>query len=116
MSHTRRFSPVRNGQARSMYRYRTTRGGPGTAAAIVSAVGGIFALLEGIYIVLQVLNANPGNRAFTFVKSLAEPLALFFPGLFNTGNHDLDVVITYGLAAVFWLVVTGFIARVLARV
>ncbi|MFI5775985.1 hypothetical protein [Nocardia sp. NPDC051570] len=99
-----------------MYRYRTSRGTRGGgAAALISAVGGIFALIEVIYILMLVFNANPGNRFFGFIKSLAEPLALFFPGLFNTGTHDLDIIINYGLAAVFWLVVTGFIARLVAR-
>ncbi|MFF0488115.1 hypothetical protein ACWDSJ_37045 [Nocardia sp. NPDC003482] len=100
-----------------MYRYRTyrTQGGTGTAAAIISAVGGIFALIEVVYILMLVLKANPDNRFFTFMKGLAEPLALFFPGLFNTGTWQLDVIINYGLAAVFWLVVTGIIARLVAR-
>lgn len=78
-------------------------------------VGGLFAVIEVVYILLQVFNANPANKFFTFIKSLAEPLALFFPGLFTLGNHDLDVILTYGLAAVFWLVVCGFIARLLIR-
>lgn len=78
-------------------------------------VGGLFAVIEVVYILLQVFNANPANEFFTFIKSLAEPLALFFPGLFTLGNHDLDVILTYGLAAVFWLVVCGFIARLLIR-
>ncbi|MCM6774648.1 hypothetical protein NDR87_13055 [Nocardia sp. CDC159] len=101
-----------------MYRYRTyrARGGAGSgAAAIISAVGAVFAVIEAIYILMLVLNANPDNRFFTFIKGLAEPLALFFPGLFHTGNGDLDVIINYGLAAVFWLVVTGLIARLVAR-
>ncbi|WP_216898977.1 hypothetical protein [Nocardia alni] len=98
-----------------MYRYRTSRG-VSSAAALISWVGAIFALIEVVYIVLQLFNANPGNKFFTFIRSLAEPLALFFPGLFNMSNHDLNVIITYGLAAVFWLIVTGFLARLVARV
>ncbi len=99
-----------------MYRYRTYRtnrtGGP---AAIVSTVGGVLALIEIVYILLQIFDANQTNRFFTFVKNLAEPLALFFPGLFATGSPDWDVIINYGLAAVFWLVVTGIVARLLSR-
>ncbi|MEU6558453.1 hypothetical protein [Nocardia nova] len=99
-----------------MYRYRTHRtprtGGP---AAIVQTVGGVLALIEVVYILLQIFDANQTNRFFTFVKGLAEPLALFFPGLFTTGSRDWDIIVNYGLAAVFWLVVAGIIARVLAR-
>ncbi|WP_051499275.1 hypothetical protein [Nocardia sp. BMG51109] len=100
-----------------MYRYRTERGvhGPRTAAAILSAVGSIFALIEAVYILLLVFDANPANKFFTFVKGMAEPLALFFPGLFNTTNADLNTILNYGLAALFWLIVTGFAARLITR-
>jgi hypothetical protein len=37
---------------------------------------------------------------------------LFFPGLFNPANYDVAIILNYGLAAVFWLVVTGIIARI----
>lgn len=87
----------------------------GAAARIVSLVGGLFALVEGVYILMIVLNADQANRFFLFIKGLAVPLALFFPGLFHTGNAHLDVLVNYGLAALFWLVVTGFIARLVAR-
>ncbi|MBF6147214.1 hypothetical protein [Nocardia nova] len=99
-----------------MYRYRTYgTNRTGGLAAIVSTIGGVLALIEIVYILLQVFDANQTNRFFTFIKGLAEPLALFFPGLFNTGSRDWDIIINYGLAAVFWLVVTGIIARLLAR-
>lgn len=97
---------------RYTYRYR----GSVTAAGIVSAVGGIFALIEAVYILMLLLHANQGNGFFRFIKSLAEPLALFFPGLFSLDNADLNIILNYGLAAIFWLIVTGFIARVVARI
>lgn len=107
------FQPAHSGHPDGMpYLYRTHEG---TAARIITAVGGLFALIEGIYILMLVFDADQTNRFFTFIKGLAEPLALFFPGLFHTGNGDLDIVINYGLAAVFWLVVTGFIARIVGR-
>ncbi|UGT42959.1 hypothetical protein LTV02_06070 [Nocardia yamanashiensis] len=85
------------------------------AARIIGAVGAVFALTEGLYIVMLVLDVDQTNRAFTFIKSFAEPLAVFFPNMFHTGNGDLDIVVNYGLAAIFWLLVTGFIARVVTR-
>ncbi len=85
---------------------------PGNAAArIITAIGGIFALVEVVYILLVLFNANPANAFFRFINSIAQPLALFFPGLFNLANDKLELILNYGLAAVFWLVVTGFIAR-----
>ncbi|WP_067545610.1 hypothetical protein [Nocardia crassostreae] len=86
-----------------------------TAARIMGTVGAVFALIEGVYILLLLLDADQSNRFFQFIKSLAEPLALFFPGLFKLGNPDLDIILNYGLAAIFWLIVTGFIARVVAH-
>ncbi|ONI78960.1 hypothetical protein ALI144C_29940 [Actinosynnema sp. ALI-1.44] len=89
--------------------------GRGTAARIVFGVTAIFALIEAVYILLIVLGANTANAFYTFIQSLAEPLALFFPGLFGTGNYNLDVILNYGLAAVFWLVVGSIIARIIGR-
>ncbi|WP_199444033.1 hypothetical protein [Umezawaea beigongshangensis] len=93
---------------------RRTRG-RGTAARVISGVGAVFAVIEVIYILMIILGANQSNAFFGFIRSLAEPLALFFPGLFGTGNHNLDVIVNYGLAAVFWLVLTGFLARLVSR-
>lgn len=86
-----------------------------TAARVVSGVGAVFAMVEVVYILLILFNANPGNGFFRFVQSIAEPLALFFPGLFDLANDKLELILNYGLAAVFWLVVTGFIARLVDR-
>jgi hypothetical protein len=82
---------------------------------VVSGVGGVFALIEVVYILLILFAANPGNAFFRFIQTLAEPLALFFPGLFQLANDKLELILNYGLAAVFWLVVSGMIARLVAR-
>ncbi len=89
--------------------------GRGTAARIITGIGALFAIIEVVYILMILFGANHANSFFRFVQSLAEPLALFFPGLFSTGNYNLNVIINYGLAAVFWIVVAGFIARLVSR-
>jgi hypothetical protein len=89
--------------------------GRGTAARIITGIGAAFALIEVVYILLILFGANQANDFFRFVKSLAEPLALFFPGLFNLANNNLETILNYGLAAVFWIVVSGFIARLVSR-
>ncbi|HEV2782513.1 MAG TPA: hypothetical protein VGX25_24230 [Actinophytocola sp.] len=81
------------------------------AARVIAGVGALFAVIEVIYILLVLFGANAGNAFFRFMQSIAEPLALFFPGLFPIDNPNLSVIVNYGLAAVFWLVVTGLIAR-----
>ncbi|HKS44056.1 MAG TPA: hypothetical protein VJT49_02865 [Amycolatopsis sp.] len=98
-----------------MTRSRVYGTGHLTAARLISGIGALFALIEAIYIVMVLLGANQANAFFGFIRSLAEPLALFFPGLFPIGNFQLAVLVNYGLAAVFWLVVTGIIARIFAR-
>jgi hypothetical protein len=99
-----------------MSRWRTsTRSGSYTAARVIHGVGAVFALIEVIYILMILFGANPANALFKFIQQLAEPLALFFPGLFQLGNANLDLIVNYGLAAVFWLVVANLLARVVAR-
>jgi hypothetical protein len=97
-----------------MSRLRTTSG-RGTASRVISGIGVVFALIEVVYILMLILDANTANAFFRFIAALAEPLALFFPGLFQTGNNNVDVLLNYGLAAVFWLVVTGILARLVYR-
>lgn len=94
------------------HRWHATRS-RSTAARIVTGIGALFALIEVVYILLVVLGANASNAFVRFVGSIAEPLALFFPGLFPIANYNLNVLVNYGLAAVFWLVVTGLIARMI---
>lgn len=94
---------------------RRTYTGRYSAARLVSAIGALFALIEVIYILLNIFSANPGNGFYRFIESLAGPLALFWPGLFSIADHVWYMIVTYGLAAVFWLVVAGIIARIVAR-
>ncbi|MGB3440788.1 MAG: hypothetical protein WBA97_18730 [Actinophytocola sp.] len=60
---------------------------------------------------MNLFGANATNAFFRFIQSMAEPLALFFPGLFTFANKALETIVNYGLAAVFWLVLAGLIAR-----
>jgi len=97
-----------------MTTHRWSRAGSGTAARVVQLIGAVFALIEVVYILLNLFGANAGNAFFRFIQSMAEPLALFFPGLFTLANNALETIVNYGLAAVFWLVVAGLIARVVS--
>lgn len=86
-----------------------------TAARVVSGVGALFAVIEVIYILLILFEANAANAFFRFMESIAEPLALFFPGLFQLDNQKVEILLNYGLAAVFWVAVSGFLARLVDR-
>jgi hypothetical protein len=95
-------------------RWYVSNGG-NTAARVIAGIGAVFAIIEVVYILLVLFGANPANAFFRFIQSIAEPLALFFPGLFQLANTKLEIILNYGLAAVFWLVVTGLIARIVDR-
>jgi hypothetical protein len=82
---------------------------------VITGIGALFAVIEVVYILMILFGANQSNAFFKFIKSLAEPLALFFPGLFNLANNNLETIVNYGLAAVFWIVLAGFIARLVSR-
>ncbi|MEV0069666.1 MULTISPECIES: hypothetical protein [unclassified Amycolatopsis] len=97
-----------------MSRWRTSTR-TNTAARVITGIGALFAFIEVLYLVMLLAGANAANGFFIFIRSLADPLALFFPGLFPVSNPDLAVILDYGLAAVFWLVVSGIIARLVAR-
>ena len=97
-----------------MARWRAeTISGNYAAARLVGRVGVLLALLEVCYSLMMLMGTNTSDLIFRFVRSLAEPLALFFPGLFDLANDDLTLIVNYGLAALFWVVVSGFAARIL---
>lgn len=97
-----------------MARWRTTSRNY-TAVKVITGIGAVFAFIELLYMVMVLAGANAGNGFFIFIRALAVPLALFFPGLFPVSNPSLAAVLDYGLAAVFWLVLAGIIARFVAR-
>jgi hypothetical protein len=64
---------------------------------------------------LTVGGANPGNGIVTFVTSWSDPLAWGFKDLFTPGDAKLRVLVNYGIAAIFWLIVSSIIARLIRR-
>lgn len=75
----------------------------GTCASAVLAV----------HVVLTVGNANPDNGITRFFARWAQPLALGFQDLFRPADPQLDVLVNYGLAALFWLLVTSIAMRII---
>lgn len=98
-----------------MSRWRGSTGTHISAARVITGIGALFAFIEVLYLVMLLAGANTANGFFVFIRSLADPLALFWPGLFPVSNADLAVILNYGLAAVFWLAVSGVIARLVGR-
>ncbi|GAB3460076.1 hypothetical protein [Actinophytocola sediminis] len=87
----------------------------GVAAGLVRATGLALALILVVHVLLTVGNANPDNGITVFFGEVAEPIALAFRNLFMPENAELRVLVNYGLAALFWLIVSGIASRLIRR-
>ncbi|MGH3760039.1 hypothetical protein [Actinophytocola sp.] len=87
----------------------------GVLAGLVRWVGLVFAIILVVHVLLTVGNANPDNGITVFFADAADPLALAFRNLFTPENAELRVLVNYGLAALFWLVVSAVLARLIRR-
>lgn len=83
---------------------------------MINLVGSGLALILGAHIVFLLLHANRANAVVRWVAHTADIVGLWFVGLVNTGDAAFSAVLDYALAAVFWLVVTGAVARLLRSV
>ena len=66
-------------------------------------------------IVLHVLDANAGNAFVSAVHDVAGWLVTPFKGLFSFGDNELQIAVNWGIAALVYGLVGGFISRMLAR-
>jgi hypothetical protein len=87
----------------------------GVLAGIVRWVGLIFALVLVVHVILVIGEANPQNSITTFVKGWADFVALGFQDLFSPQDPKVRVLVNYGTAAIFWLVVSSIIATLIRR-
>ena len=87
----------------------------GAVAGVVRWIGLIFALVLVVHVLLTVGHANPDNGITVFFGHVADPLALAFRNLFTPANAELRVLVNYGLAALFWLIVSGVVTRLIRR-
>lgn len=88
----------------------------GFIAGLVRWVGLIFAAILVLHVIFVIAGANPNNGIVSFVKDWAEPLTIGFKDLFTNNDPKLDVLINYGVAAIFWLVVSAILAKIIRRV
>jgi hypothetical protein len=87
----------------------------GLLAGLVRWIGLIFAIVLVAHVLLTVGNANPDNGITVFFADVADPLALAFRNLFTPANAELRVLVNYGLAALFWLIASSVVARLIRR-
>jgi hypothetical protein len=86
-------------------------------ANVVRWIGLVAAIILAIHVVLVAGEANPANGIARLIGNLADALSLGFKDLFNKPADDLKlrVLINYGIAAIFWLVATHLLARLIRR-
>jgi hypothetical protein len=87
----------------------------GVLAGAVRWAGLAFAVALVVHVLLTVGNANPSNGITRFFSTVADPLALAFKDLFAPENAELRVLVNYGLAALFWLIVSSVLSRLIRR-
>ncbi|SDJ23980.1 hypothetical protein SAMN05192558_109238 [Actinokineospora alba] len=87
----------------------------GLIANLVRWAGLLIALVLVVHVILVMGNANTANGITTFVRDTADVFVLAFKNLFAPEDAKLGVLINYGLAAIFWLVVTTIVARLIRR-
>ena len=84
-------------------------------ARILRVVVGVIVAIIVAAILLRVLGANPHNTIVRDVHDAGRALVGPFDGLFSIKPPNLAMAVNWGLAAVVYLVVGGFIARAIAR-
>lgn len=85
------------------------------AAAVIRWIGLAFAIVLVVHIVLTVGGANPDNGITVFCRSFADTLVIGFRDLFRVDDAKGRVLVNYGIAALFWLVVSGIVVRIIRR-
>ena len=93
----------------------TRSGVVGVVAGVVRWIGLVIALILAVHVLLTVGNANPTNGITEFFATTADWFVLAFRNLFTPDNEKLRVLVDYGLAAVFWLIVSAILSRLIRR-
>jgi hypothetical protein len=89
----------------------------GLLADIVRWIGLAAAVILALHVLLVAGEANPANWIARLTSTLADWLSLGFKDLFTKPADDpkLRTLFNYGLAAIFWLIISGFLSRLIRR-
>lgn len=88
----------------------------GSAGRFIAAIGVVLAVIIVMHIIFVLVNANPGNAIVNTDATWASYLAAWFKDLFTPSSYKLAVVLNYGLAAVFFIVVGRLLGGLISRV
>ncbi|GAA4611629.1 hypothetical protein [Saccharopolyspora hordei] len=86
--------------------------GQSGVAVLFQGVGFLFAALLVLHLLFLLTGFAGEGQLASSVAQAAEPLALFFPGLLTVDVPALQVLLDYGLAACFWVLLGGVLGRV----
>lgn len=81
-------------------------------ASLINGAGFVLAAILVLHIVFVLFRLPSETGLAQSVQQAAVPLALFFPGLVEGQNQVTQVLLDYGLAAGFWVLLSGVLARV----
>ncbi|WP_354699294.1 hypothetical protein DSM112329_05005 [Paraconexibacter sp. AEG42_29] len=84
-------------------------------AQLVRTVVGVIVALIVVAILLRVFEANRTNSVVEFVHDFAHLFVGPFDSIFSIDNRKTQMAVNWGLAAVLWSIVGGFVASALAR-
>lgn len=87
----------------------------GMVATVVRWAGLVVVIVLVLRVLLTVGGANPANGITSLVTSWSDPLAWGFKDLFTPSDTKLRVLVNYGIAALFWLIVSSILARIIRR-
>lgn len=88
----------------------------GLLAGTVRWLGLLFASVLVLHVVFVVGEANVDNGIVSWASDWSDGLALGFHDLFQPSDPKLLVLVNYGIAAAFWLVVSSVAAKLIRRV
>jgi hypothetical protein len=104
----------RAGRARARAGHAARRGLWGVAR-IVSLITSVVVGLIVVGIVLVLLEANRDNAIVDWLVGAGDTLSQPFHGIFTPDGRKAQVAVNWGLAALVYALVGGFIARLLRR-
>jgi hypothetical protein len=84
-------------------------------AGLVRWAGLIIAVILVLRVLLTVGGANPSNGITSTVSAWSDTLAWGFKDLFTPSDGKLRVLVNYGAAALFWLIVSSILSRLIRR-
>jgi hypothetical protein len=91
---------------------RTRYRSPGS---VIQTIAGVIAGILIVGIVLVLIKANQSNDIVHFILTLGRFFARPFEDLFPRANPRQDILLNWGIAAIVYLLIGAFIARLARR-